>query len=74
MVSGWGEKSAGLKILWVWTLGTAAILITNVVRTRLHDMDKLLRREEEAQAAAPAPAPAPASSASPSDTILKDDH
>ncbi|CAA7404788.1 unnamed protein product [Spirodela intermedia] len=43
----WREKSPGLKILWVWTFGTAAVLVTSVVGTRLRDMEKLLREEEE---------------------------
>ncbi|CAA6667962.1 unnamed protein product [Spirodela intermedia] len=35
----WREKSPGLKILW--------FLVTSVVGTRLRDMEKLLREEEE---------------------------
>ncbi|XP_062144586.1 uncharacterized protein LOC133851966 [Alnus glutinosa] len=41
------EKSPGLKILWVWTLGTAAILVTSVVRTRLRDMESLMNAQKE---------------------------
>ncbi|KAH7684899.1 hypothetical protein IHE45_04G006600 [Dioscorea alata] len=46
MVTRWSEKSPGLKILWIWTLGTAAVLITNVVTTRMRDMEKLLNEED----------------------------
>ncbi|PKA61736.1 hypothetical protein AXF42_Ash008566 [Apostasia shenzhenica] len=49
MVTKWREKSPGLKILWLWTLGTAAILMTSVVRTRLRDMEKLLNEEDAAR-------------------------
>ncbi|KAL0649176.1 hypothetical protein Bca4012_091867 [Brassica carinata] len=40
------EKSPGLKILWVWTLGTAAILVASVVRTRMHDMESMMNQEQ----------------------------
>ncbi|XP_051219608.1 uncharacterized protein [Lolium perenne] len=52
MVTRWNQKSPGLKILWIWTLGTAAIMIGNVVRTRVNDMEMMLREEDEAAAAA----------------------
>uniref|UniRef100_A0A0E0PF77 Uncharacterized protein n=1 Tax=Oryza rufipogon TaxID=4529 RepID=A0A0E0PF77_ORYRU len=52
MVTRWSEKGPGLKILWIWTLGTAGIMITNVVRTRVNDMQKILQEEDEAAAAA----------------------
>ncbi|KAG1330820.1 hypothetical protein COCNU_02G007880 [Cocos nucifera] len=55
MVTRWGEKSPGLKILWIWTLGTAAVLITNVVRTRLQDMEKLLSEEDSMRSESTAP-------------------
>ncbi|KAI5010506.1 hypothetical protein ZWY2020_012643 [Hordeum vulgare] len=48
MVTRWSQKSPGLKILWIWTLGTAAIMITNVVRTRVNDMQMILREDEAA--------------------------
>ncbi|CAM0902189.1 unnamed protein product [Alopecurus aequalis] len=48
MVTRWNQKSPGLKILWIWTLGTAAIMIGNVVRTRVNDMEMILREEDEA--------------------------
>ncbi|CAH2038793.1 unnamed protein product [Thlaspi arvense] len=40
------EKGPGLKILWVWTLGTAAILVTSVVRTRMKDMESMMNQEQ----------------------------
>ncbi|VVA90148.1 unnamed protein product [Arabis nemorensis] len=40
------EKSPGLKILWVWTLGTAAILVASVVRTRMQDMESMMNQEQ----------------------------
>ncbi|KAK4558207.1 hypothetical protein RGQ29_007817 [Quercus rubra] len=43
------EKSPGLKILWVWTLGTAAILVTSVVRTRLRDMETVMNGQQQQQ-------------------------
>ncbi|KAL1202150.1 hypothetical protein V5N11_015086 [Cardamine amara subsp. amara] len=41
------EKSPGLKILWVWTIGTAAILVTSVVRTRMQDMQSMMNQNLE---------------------------
>ncbi|XP_019059606.1 PREDICTED: uncharacterized protein LOC109117253 [Tarenaya hassleriana] len=38
------EQNPGLKILWIWTFGTAAILVTNVVRTRLRDMEAMMNQ------------------------------
>ncbi|CAN6714612.1 hypothetical protein ACFX2I_010651 [Malus domestica] len=43
------ELSPGLKILWVWTLGTAAVLVTSVVRTRMRDMETLTNTEHQPQ-------------------------
>ncbi|XVF41496.1 hypothetical protein PTKIN_Ptkin01aG0284200 [Pterospermum kingtungense] len=43
------KKSPGLKILWLWTLGTAAILVTNVVRTRLRDMEQMMNSQQRQQ-------------------------
>ncbi|GMI78871.1 hypothetical protein like AT1G06010 [Hibiscus trionum] len=43
------KMSPGLKILWVWTIGTAAILVTNVMRTRLGDMDKAMNAQQQQQ-------------------------
>ncbi|KAJ0236088.1 Basic leucine zipper/W2 domain protein [Hirschfeldia incana] len=40
------EKSPGLKILWVWTLGTAAILVASVVRTRMQDMESMMNQDQ----------------------------
>ncbi|KAH7543466.1 hypothetical protein FEM48_Zijuj02G0187100 [Ziziphus jujuba var. spinosa] len=41
------EKSPGLKILWLWTIGTAAVLVTSVVRTRMRDMEELMKAEQQ---------------------------
>ncbi|CAL9213884.1 unnamed protein product [Arabidopsis halleri] len=41
------EKSPGLKILWIWTIGTAAILVTSVVRTRMQDMQTMMNQNQE---------------------------
>ncbi|OVA01682.1 hypothetical protein BVC80_9073g123 [Macleaya cordata] len=49
------EKSPGLKILWLWTFGTAAVLVTSVVRTRIRDMEKLMNTEEQQQQQQPPP-------------------
>lgn len=51
MVTRWSQKSPGLKILWIWTLGTAAIVVGGVVRMRVNDAQKILREEEAAAAA-----------------------
>ncbi|WVZ87540.1 hypothetical protein U9M48_034163, partial [Paspalum notatum var. saurae] len=64
MVTRWSQKSPGLKILWIWTLGTAAIVVGGIVRMRVNDVQKILREEEEAAAAA--------TSAS-SERVLKDE-
>ncbi|KAL6346313.1 hypothetical protein AAG906_033109 [Vitis piasezkii] len=44
------ETSPGLKILWIWTIGTAGILVTSVMRTRLRDMEQQLTRTQEQEA------------------------
>ncbi|KAK0589561.1 hypothetical protein LWI29_015852 [Acer saccharum] len=41
------EISPGLKILWIWTIGTAAIMVTNVVRTRLRDMEQPTNNDQQ---------------------------
>ncbi|KAH7841786.1 hypothetical protein Vadar_034377 [Vaccinium darrowii] len=43
----WKDKSPGIKILWIWTIGTAAIMVTNVARTRMRDMEKVMNTEKE---------------------------
>ncbi|KAI9078616.1 hypothetical protein K1719_039454 [Acacia pycnantha] len=43
------EKSPGLKILWVWTIGTAAILVTSVMRTRVRDLENTMNAEIQQQ-------------------------
>nr|GFB94032.1 hypothetical protein CTI12_AA024370 [Tanacetum cinerariifolium] len=71
----WKDKSPGVKILWVWTIGTAAVLVANVATSRVRDMNKILN----------APQDEPSSSSSLSannndnnpqgvDTIITDDH
>ncbi|KAG4974497.1 hypothetical protein AAZX31_11G178100 [Glycine max] len=42
-------KSLGVKILWIWTFGTAAILVTNVMRTRIREMETLMNAEQQQQ-------------------------
>ncbi|XP_022149993.1 uncharacterized protein LOC111018274 [Momordica charantia] len=41
------EKNPGLKILWVWTLGTAAILVTSVARMRMRDMETIINSDQQ---------------------------
>ncbi|GMG99937.1 hypothetical protein Nepgr_001777 [Nepenthes gracilis] len=41
------DKPAGVKILWLWTIGTAGVLVTNVVRTRLKDLDKIMNAGQQ---------------------------
>ncbi|KAL3653926.1 hypothetical protein CASFOL_003607 [Castilleja foliolosa] len=43
----WKDKSPGLKILWLWTFGTAAIMVTSVVRTRVRDMEQLINAQQD---------------------------
>lgn len=43
------DKSPGLKILWIWTFGTAAVLVTSVMKTRIQDMEKFMYTEEQQQ-------------------------
>ncbi|XVE62175.1 hypothetical protein DITRI_Ditri06bG0097400 [Diplodiscus trichospermus] len=43
------KKSPGLKILWLWTIGTAAILVTNVFRTRLRDLEQIMNSQQQQQ-------------------------
>ncbi|KNA13891.1 hypothetical protein SOVF_112520 [Spinacia oleracea] len=45
----WKEKPTGIKILWVWTIGTAAVLLTCVSRTRMRDMETLLNQPPQQQ-------------------------
>ncbi|KAK9673480.1 hypothetical protein RND81_12G170000 [Saponaria officinalis] len=42
----WKDKPTGIKILWVWTIGTALVLLTTVSRTRMHDMEKFMNETE----------------------------
>ncbi|XP_023516467.1 uncharacterized protein LOC111780326 [Cucurbita pepo subsp. pepo] len=41
------QKSPGVKILWVWTLGTAAILVTSVARRRMRDMENMINSDQQ---------------------------
>ncbi|KAK6243913.1 hypothetical protein QUC31_010322 [Theobroma cacao] len=43
------KTSPGLKILWLWAIGTAAILVTNVVRTRIRDMEQIMNAQQQQQ-------------------------
>ncbi|XP_061375196.1 uncharacterized protein LOC133317352 [Gastrolobium bilobum] len=43
------EKSPGVKILWIWTFGTAAILVANVMRTRIRDLQAVMNAEQQQQ-------------------------
>ncbi|XP_006847469.2 uncharacterized protein LOC18437188 [Amborella trichopoda] len=40
------NRSPAVKILWLWTLGTAAVLVTTVVKTRLKDLEALMKAEQ----------------------------
>ncbi|KMT14766.1 hypothetical protein BVRB_4g075320 [Beta vulgaris subsp. vulgaris] len=42
----WKDKPTGIKILWIWTIGTAAVLLTCVSRTRVRDMEKLMDQKQ----------------------------
>ncbi|KAK6232435.1 hypothetical protein QQP08_015575 [Theobroma cacao] len=46
------KTSPGLKILWLWAIGTAAILVTNVVRTRVRDMEQIMNAQQQQQESA----------------------
>uniref|UniRef100_A0A7N0U6U5 Uncharacterized protein n=1 Tax=Kalanchoe fedtschenkoi TaxID=63787 RepID=A0A7N0U6U5_KALFE len=41
------KKSPGLKILWAWTLGTAAILIASGVRSSMREMEAMMQSDEK---------------------------
>ncbi|KAL6565282.1 hypothetical protein OROGR_002233 [Orobanche gracilis] len=43
----WKDKSPGLKILWLWAFGTAAVLVTSVMRTRMRDMEQLIDAQQD---------------------------
>lgn len=42
----WTDKSPGVKILWLWTIGTAAILVANVATTRMRDLQKQMNDQD----------------------------
>ncbi|KAL5723168.1 hypothetical protein ACHQM5_006593 [Ranunculus cassubicifolius] len=43
------DKNPGLKILWLWTIGTAGVLVASVVTTRMRDMQKVMDSAEYQQ-------------------------
>ncbi|KAL3024553.1 hypothetical protein AAZX31_04G129400 [Glycine max] len=45
----WEPKSLGMKILWIWTFGTAIILVTNVMRARIRETKTLMNAEQQQQ-------------------------
>ncbi|CAJ1959057.1 unnamed protein product [Sphenostylis stenocarpa] len=68
-------KSMGVKILWIWTFGTAAI--TNAMRTRIRDMEALMNAEPQQQQQQHDAATTDSSLADtfilPSDSVISDD-
>lgn len=42
--------SAGVRILWVWAFGTAGVLCTAVVKSRMQDMEALMNKQTEISA------------------------
>ncbi|GAB4835377.1 hypothetical protein Ancab_000287 [Ancistrocladus abbreviatus] len=67
------DKPAGVKILWIWTIGTAAVLVTNVVRTRVKDMEKIMDAETQKIAAPVVDSEVVVNSTSSDDEILRED-
>ncbi|KAK1431507.1 hypothetical protein QVD17_07967 [Tagetes erecta] len=61
----WKDKSPGVKILWIWTIGTAAVLVANVATSRARDMNKIINPPEETSSAA-------ADNSQTTDTIITD--
>ncbi|KAL9234869.1 hypothetical protein vseg_009687 [Gypsophila vaccaria] len=45
----WKNKPTGIKILWVWTIGTAVVLLTTVSRPRTRGMETLVDNAERQQ-------------------------
>ncbi|OIT31170.1 PREDICTED: uncharacterized protein LOC109209060 [Nicotiana attenuata] len=43
----WKDRGPGVKILWLWAIGTAGILVTSVVRTRMRDMEQLMNSQQQ---------------------------
>ncbi|WMV26070.1 hypothetical protein MTR67_019455 [Solanum verrucosum] len=43
----WKDRGPGVKILWLWAIGTAGILVTSVVRTRLRDMEQFMNAQQQ---------------------------
>ncbi|KAH0683067.1 hypothetical protein KY290_021653 [Solanum tuberosum] len=54
----WKDRGPGVKILWLWAIGTAGILVTSVVRTRLRDMEQFMNAQQQT----PGPIDSPATS------------
>ncbi|CAO2832580.1 unnamed protein product [Amaranthus hypochondriacus] len=42
----WKDKPTGIKILWLWTIGTATILLTCVSKNRINDMEKIMNQKQ----------------------------
>nr|XP_009788165.1 PREDICTED: uncharacterized protein LOC104236015 [Nicotiana sylvestris] len=43
----WKDRGPGVKILWLWAIGTAGILVASVVRTRMRDMEQLMNSQQQ---------------------------
>ncbi|CAN6462432.1 unnamed protein product [Victoria cruziana] len=35
-------ENPGVRILWLWAIGTAGVMVTTVVKSRLRDMEALM--------------------------------
>ncbi|CAM8941167.1 unnamed protein product [Rhodiola kirilowii] len=46
---GWFERTewGSYSVLWVWTLGTAAILIASGVRSSMREMEAMMQSDEK---------------------------
>ncbi|KAF3791751.1 hypothetical protein EJ110_NYTH13666 [Nymphaea thermarum] len=40
-------KNPGVRILWLWAIGTAGVLVTTVVKSRLRDMEALMEAQSK---------------------------
>ncbi|RDX77016.1 hypothetical protein CR513_42923, partial [Mucuna pruriens] len=67
-------KSLGVKILWLWTFGTAAILVTNVMRTRIRDLETVMNAEQQQHNAAVTDSPLVGTLSLPSDDPVIPNH
>ncbi|KAL8171841.1 hypothetical protein V2J09_023645 [Rumex salicifolius] len=68
----WKDKPPGLKILWIWAFGTAGIMVTSVMRSRMQEMEKMMKVAEEQQNALQEGSGEVDSSSSSSEVILDD--